>query len=56
MKKPRKYVLRCPQCLSHRVDLWLGGWGGLSMRRCLDCGYVGANFIEVEENLPPSKG
>jgi len=53
-----EFVLRCPICFSDRNDLWLGGMGGggLQMRKCLDCGYVGGAFIEVEEKWsPPTK-
>jgi hypothetical protein len=52
-KKPKdrtKWTLRCPICFSSRNDLWLGGKGGLQMHKCLDCGYVGAAFVSVEDN------
>ena len=46
-----RYVLRCPHCLSGHIDLWIGGKGGLQMHKCLDCSFVGASFIEVEERF-----
>jgi hypothetical protein len=46
-----RYVLRCPQCFSGHVDLWVGGKGGLGMHKCLECGFMGASFIEVEEGF-----
>lgn len=52
-KGKEKFVLRCPICFSDRNDLWLGGKGGLQMRKCLDCGYIGATFIEVEQKWSP---
>lgn len=48
-----EWVLRCPICLSARNDLWLGGKGGLQTRKCLDCGYVGSAFIEVQAEWSP---
>ena len=55
MKTTRIWLLRCLHCLSHRVDLLLGGQYSFQMYKCLDCGYIGTNFIEVEETLPPKK-
>ena len=54
-KETRKWVLRCPQCPSHRVDLLLGGQYSFQTHKCLDCGYIGTNFIEVERTLPSRK-
>lgn len=53
-KNKTKWVLRCPICSSDRNVLWLGGTGGLPVRKCLDCGYIGAAFIEVEAREEPS--
>ncbi len=52
-KKKVGRVLRCPICFSDRNDLHLGGNLSLQMYKCLDCGYIGAAFIEVEEGWSP---
>jgi hypothetical protein len=49
VKNASKYALRCPQCLSSDVGLWLGGWVGLQTYRCHKCGFIGGSFIEIEE-------
>ena len=44
-------VMICPQCRSARVcyvDVWLGRGSG-NMYKCLDCGFQGASFIDVDE-------
>jgi len=38
----------CPQCRSSNVDVWLGRGSG-NMYKCLDCGFQGASFIDVDE-------
>jgi len=49
-------VRRCPICFSARNDLFLGGKFSPQVYKCLDCGYVGAVFVEFEEKwVPPSK-
>jgi hypothetical protein len=48
-----RWLLRCPICLSDRNDFYLGGKLGFQMRKCLDCGYIGAAFIEVDEKWCP---
>ena len=41
-------VMICPQCRSSNVDVWLGRGSG-NMYKCLDCGFQGASFIDVDE-------
>jgi rubredoxin len=52
---PAKWVRRCPICLSDRNDFYLGGKISFQLYKCLDCGYIGAAFIEVDPRWSPSK-
>ena len=54
-KNKAEWIPRCPICFSDRNDLWLGGTGGLQIRKCLDCGYIGAAFIEVKASTSKSQ-
>jgi transposase-like protein len=38
----------CPFCYSSNIDVWLGRGSG-NMYKCLDCGFQGALFIEMDE-------
>ena len=38
----------CPFCYSSNIDVWLGRGSG-NMFKCLDCGFQGALFIEMDE-------
>jgi hypothetical protein len=54
-RKRVRRVLRCPICFSSRNDLYLGGKLSLQMYKCLDCGFVGVGFIEVDQGWSPPK-
>ena len=46
-KHKERWILICPKCFSYRNDLVLTGYS-LQKRKCLDCGFIGVTFIEVE--------
>jgi predicted RNA-binding Zn-ribbon protein involved in translation (DUF1610 family) len=44
------WVRVCPRCLSTQIDLHLYGRYSQQLYKCMDCEYVGIDFIQV--NLP----
>jgi predicted RNA-binding Zn-ribbon protein involved in translation (DUF1610 family) len=45
---PDTWVRICPRCLSTQVDLHLYGRFSQQLYKCLDCGYVGIDFTQVD--------
>ena len=56
---PDIWVRVCPRCLSTHVDLYLYGLFSQQIFKCIDCEYVGFDFIEVDlptlENMKKSR-
>ncbi len=44
----KRMIKFCPKCYSTNIEAL--GYGLYSQYKCLDCGYVGTNFPEIEED------
>jgi transposase-like protein len=47
------WIRVCPRCVSTQIDLHLYGRYSQQLYKCLDCEYVGIDFIQVD--LPTLK-
>jgi hypothetical protein len=45
---PDTWVRICPRCSSSRIDLHLYGRYSQQLYKCIDCEYVGIDFIQVD--------